>query len=77
MDEQPRDIAPIPPADKAPLLYLIAVIVLGVVSLAAVVLIGALSFTGKTVPDILGSLGLVALSAIAGMVYVSKTQPPA
>ena len=53
--------------------YLIAVIVLGVVSFATVALIGLLALRGLLVPDILGSLGLVAISAIAGMVYVSKS----
>jgi hypothetical protein len=68
-----REIAPIPSQRKAPSLYLIAVIVLGVVSTASVVLIGALAFAKVPIPTELGSLGLVAISAIAGMVYVSKT----
>ena len=68
-----REIAPIPSQRKAPSLYLIAVIVLGVVSTAAVALIGAVAFAGKAIPTELGSLGLVAISAIAGMVYVSRT----
>ena len=66
-----REIAPIPSQRKAPSLYLIAVIVLGIVSTASVALIGALAFANKPIPTELGSLGLVAISAIAGMVYVS------
>ena len=68
----PRAIAPIPSQRKAPSLYLIAVIVLGVVSTASVALIGALAFANKPIPTELGSLGLVAISAIAGMVYVTE-----
>jgi hypothetical protein len=71
-----RAIAPIPSQRKAPSLYLIAVIVLGLVSTAAVLLIGALAFAEKPIPTELGSLGLVAISAIAGMVYVTERKGP-
>ena len=68
-----KDIEPIPSVKEALNLYLIAVITLGISALAAIMWIGLLSWYGKPIPTELGSLGLVAMTAIAGMVYVKKS----
>ena len=67
-----RDVEPMPSQQAAPHLYEWAVIALAVAGVLAIVLLGALALLDKQAPEGIGTLGGVALGALAGMVAVSR-----
>jgi len=70
-----RDVEPAPSQQIDPLLYRIVVGILGAVAIVAIVGGLALAFTGHDVPEMAGTLGGVAVGALASMLVVSGKQP--
>jgi hypothetical protein len=67
-----REIEPIPSQQQAPHLYDWATLALAIAGIIAILGMFVLSLLGKPVPEGIGTLGGVALGALAGMVAVSR-----
>lgn len=67
-----REVEPIPSQAEAPHLYDWATLALAIAGIIAILGMFVLSLLGKPVPEGIGTLGGVALGALAGMVAVSR-----